>query len=187
MPEVFRYPMTFPSLWLDYYYIATWTLGMLFLCVAWAVFYRYGKFTYAVNLGCFWKIALLLVMTTISLGAPQYYNTRFDGEYGQDGDSIKISGDKLFYLDRYDSSRNLLQDIPDFIFGIDRGKVLKINLSEITAIHQESVTYNPPPKIYIVAGKSSVMDSLFVTRNLPGYKRFLSELSRKTGIEPKLR
>ena len=168
MPEVFRYPMTFPSLWLDYYYLVTWTLGMLFLSIGWAVFYRYGKFTYAVNLGCFWKIALLLVMTTISLGAPQYYNTRFDGEYGQDGDSIKISGDKLSYLDR-------------------KGNEKIINLSDITAIHQESITYNPPPKIYIVAGKPSVMDSLFVTRNLPGYRRLLSELSKKTGIEPKLR
>lgn len=168
MPEVFRYPMTFPSLWLDYYYIATWTLGMLFLCVAWAVFYRYGKFTYAVNLGCFWKITLLLVMTTISLGAPSYYNTRFVGEHGQDGDSIKISGDELLYLDR-------------------KGREKKFSLADITAIYQESVTYNPPPKIFIVAAKPSVRDSLFVTKNLPGYKRFLSELSAKTGIEAKLR
>jgi hypothetical protein len=96
-----------------------------------------------------------------------YYNTRFAGEHGQDGDSIKIAGDQLLYLDR-------------------KGNEKKLALSDITAIYQEIITYNPPPKIFIVATKSSLRDSLFVTTNLPGYRRFLSDLSGRTGIKAKL-
>ncbi len=168
MPEVFHYPMTYPAWWMDFYFLATWCLGMLFLSVGWAVFFRYGKFTYGVDLGCFWKTTLLLVLTTISLGAPNYYNTRFVGEHGQDGDAIKISGDNLLYLDR-------------------KGNEKKLSLAAVTSIYQESITYNPPPKIFIVAGKAPVRDSLFVTTNLPGYKLFLASLSKRTGIEAKLR
>ena len=168
MPEVFHYPMTYPVLWLDYYYLATWTLSMLFLGLVWAVFYRYGKFSYGVDLGCFWKTTLLVLLTTVSLGGPMYYNTRFAGEHGQDGDSIKIAGDKLLYLDR-------------------KGNEKKLALTDITAIYQEVITYNPPPKIYIVAAKPALSDSVFVTKNLPDYKRFLSDLSKRTGIEAKLR
>ena len=168
MPEVFHYPMSYSALWLDYYFLATWFFGMLFLALVWGFFYRYGKFSYGVDLGCFWKTGLLVILTTVSLGGPMYYNTRFAGEHGQDGDSIKISGDKLLYLDR-------------------KGSEKKLELSDITAIYQESVTYNPPPKIFIVAAKPSFRDSLFVTTNLPGYRRFLSELSKRTGIEAKLR
>ena len=168
MPEVFHYPMSFPALWLDYYYLATWTLSMLFLGLVWAVFYRYGKFSYGVDLGCFWKTTLLVLFTTVSLGGPMFYNTRFAGEHGQDGDSIKIAGDKLLYLDR-------------------KGNEKKLALTDITAIYQEVITYNPPPKIYIVAAKPALRDSVFVTTNLPGYKRFLSDLSKRTGIEAKLR
>jgi hypothetical protein len=168
MPEVFQYPMSYPTLWLDYYFIATWSFGMLFLGLVWAVFYRYGKFTYGVDLGCFWKTTLLVLFTTVSLGGPNYYNTRFAGEHGQDGDSIKISDDTLLYLDR-------------------KGNEKKLGIADIKAIYQESITYNPPPKIFIVAVKPSLRDSLFVTTNLPGYKRFLDELSRRTGIEAKLR
>ena len=111
---------------------------------------------------------MLLVLTTISLGGPNYYNTRFVGEHGQDGDAIKISSDKLLYLDR-------------------KGNEKKLNLTDITSIYQESITYNPPPKIFIVAGKAPVRDSIFVKTNLPDYRRFLSDLSKKTGIEAKLR
>ncbi len=167
MPEVFHYPTAYPAWWMDSYFLLTWCLGMLFLSVGWAIFFRYGKFTYGVDLGCFWKTTLLLVLTTISLGWPNYYNTRFVGEHGQDGDAIKISSDKLLYLDR-------------------KGNEKKISLADITSIYQESITYNPPPKIFIVAGKAPVRDSIFVKTNLPDYKRFLSDLSKKTGIEAKL-
>jgi len=90
------------------------------------------------------------------------------GEHGQDGDAIKISGDKLLYLDR-------------------KGNQKELALAHITRIYQESITYNPPPKIFIVAGKAPVRDSLFVTTNLPDYKDFLSSLAKRTGIEAKLR
>ncbi len=168
MPEVFHYTMTYPALWLDYYYLATWFLSMLFLALVWAIFFRYGKFTYGVDLGCFWKTAVLVLFTTVSLGTPMYYNTRFAGEHGQDGDSIKISGDKLFYMDR-------------------KGNAKQFVLADIKSIYQELITYNPPPKIYIVTAKPSQRDSLFITTNLPDYKRFLSDLSKRTGVEAKLR
>ncbi len=168
MPEVFHYPMSYPALWLEYYFFATWLMGMLFLGLVWALFYRFGKFTYGVDLGCFWKTALLVLLTTVSLGGPMYYNTRFAGEHGQDGDSIKIASDQLLYLDR-------------------KGNEKKLPLAAITAIYQEGITYNPPPKIFIVAAKPPLRDSLFVTTNLQDYKRFLSDLSKRTGIEAKLR
>ena len=168
MPEVFNYPVIYPSWWMDYYYIFTWLLGMLFLALGWGVFFRFGKFTYGVDLGCLWKSTVLILFTTISLGGPNYYNTRFVGEHGQDGDSIKISADKLRYLDR-------------------KGNEKQFNVSDITAIYQESITYNPPPKIYIVTKKAAARDSLFITTNLPGYRRLLSDLSQRTGVEPKLR
>lgn len=168
MPEVFQYPMTYPSLWLDYYYLVTWFLSMLFLALVWAIFFRYGKFTYGVDLGCFWKTTVLVLFTTVSLGGPMYYNTKFAGEHGQDGDSIKISSDKLLSMDR-------------------KGNQKRVALSDIISIYQESITFNPPPKIFIVASKFSVKDSVFVTTNLPGYKRFVAELSKRTGVEAKLR
>ncbi|MEI6756470.1 MAG: hypothetical protein FDX18_06190 [Chlorobium sp.] len=168
MPEVFNYPMTYPAWWMDYYFYITWFLSMSFFSLGWAIFYRYGRFTYAINLGCFWKTSLLLLLTTVSLGAPSYYNTRFDGEHGKDGDSIKITADKLLYLDR-------------------KGNEKQLPLAHVISIYQEIVTYNPPPKIYIVAAKASVRDSVFVTTALPGYKRFLSDLSTRTGVAAKLR
>lgn len=168
MPEVFHYPMSYPTWWLDYFYIVTWSLGILFLGLVWAIFYRYGKFTYGVDLGCFWKTALLVLLTTVSYGVPNGYNVHFAGEHGQDGDSIKIAGDQLLYLDR-------------------KGNEKKLPLAAITAIYQEDITYNPPPKIFIVAAKPPLRDSLFVTTNLQDYKRFLSDLSKRTGIEARLR
>jgi len=168
MPEVFHYPMSYPAFWLDYYYIATWSMSMLFLASVWAFFFRYGKFTYGVDLGCFWKTAVLVLFTTISLGVPNYYNTRFVGEHGQDGDSIRMTDDQLLYIDR-------------------KGNEKQIYIADVIAIYQESITYNPPPKIFIVAEKSSVKDSLFVTTNLVDYKRFLADLSKRTGIDAKLR
>ncbi|MBN1278397.1 MAG: hypothetical protein K9I59_09900 [Chlorobium sp.] len=166
MPEVFQYPTIYPSWWMDSYFTVTWVLGMLFLAAGWAFFFRYGKFSYGVDLGCLWKTTLLIILTTIALGGPNYYNTRFVGEHGQDGDSIKIDGEELRYMDR-------------------RGNEKKISIDDITAIYQEQITYNPPPKIYIVAGKGKEKDSLFVTRNLGGFETFLISLSTRTGIPVK--
>ncbi|NTU45372.1 MAG: hypothetical protein HGA99_07590 [Chlorobiaceae bacterium] len=168
MQEVFNYPMTYPSWWMDYYYLFTWAFGMLLLALGWAVFFRYGKFSYGVDLGCLWKSIVLVLMTTVSLGVPNYYNTRFVGEHGQDGDSVKLSLDKVLYLDR-------------------KGVEKQLKLTDVTAIYQESITYNPPPKIFIVAAKNADRDSLFITKNLPGYERLISELTKRTGVPAKLR
>jgi hypothetical protein len=168
MQEVFNYPISYPSWWMDYYYMFTWMFGMLILALGWAVFFRYGKFTYGVDLGCLWKSTVLILLTTVSLGIPNYYNTRFVGEHGVDGDSIKISSDRLRYLDRKGSEKELV-------------------LADITTIYQELITYNPPPKIFIVTAKGAVRDSMFITTNLPGYKRFLADLSKRTGVAVKLR
>ncbi len=168
MPEVFSYPMPYPAMWMDYYFYATWFLGMFFLATGWALFFLYGKFSYGVDLGCLWKTTLLIMMTTVALGGPMYYNTKFDGEHGRDGDSIKISADRLDYRDR-------------------KGNEKSYPLADIKAIHQELITYNPPPKIFVVLENSKGRDSLFVTKNLPGYKGFIAALSKRTGIEAKLR
>jgi hypothetical protein len=167
MAEAFQYPMPYPAFWLDYYYYASWFLSMLILAVGWGLFFRYGKFTYAINLGCFWKTAMMLLLFTVTLGVPMYYNTKFAAEHGQDGDLVRIEGDRLQYLDR-------------------KGRVMTFPLAEIEAIRQEAVTYNPPPKIYIVAQTPTGRDSVYVTEKLPDYRRFLYELSRKTGVKSEL-
>lgn len=168
MPDQFSYPLTYSSFWMDNYYMVTWAGGMLFLAVVWAVFFRYGKFTYGVDLGCFTKTILLVLLTTVSLGFPQYYNTRFAGEHGQDGTTVQIDGSTLRMIDR-------------------NGVKKEIPLQQIKVVSQEEITYNPPPKIHIVAEHGSIRDSVFITTNLPDYKRFLSTLSSRTGIEAKLR
>lgn len=167
MTEVFHFPTAYPGWWLDTYFYGTWLLSMLVLAIGWAVFFRYGKFTYAINLGCFWKTSVMLLLFVVTLGGPQYYNTRFLAEHGQDGDSVKLTDEEFRYLDR-------------------KGAEIVYPLAEVTAIYQEEVTYNPPPKVFIVASVDGVRDSVFVTKNLEGYERFLEELSLRTGIEAKL-
>jgi hypothetical protein len=165
MTALFHYPASFPGWWLDYYYYFTWTLAMLFLGAGWAVFYRFGKFSYGVDFGCFWKTTLLVIMTTIALGAPQYYNTRFSAEHGNDGDSVSLSSDRIEYLFRNGQKKMFL-------------------LKDIVSIYQEQVTYNPPQKIFIVASNAGLKDSISVTEGkhgLPDVDHLLSELSSKTG------
>ncbi|NTU53306.1 MAG: hypothetical protein HGA97_06330 [Chlorobiaceae bacterium] len=165
MSALFQYPMSFPGWWLDFYYYVTWTLAMLFLAGGWAVFYRYGKFSYGVDFGCFWKTALLVIMTTIALGLPQYYNTRFSAEHGNDGDAVTLSADRLEYRFRNGQKKMFL-------------------FRDIMSIYQESVTYNPPSKIFIVAKNAGLRDSVFVTEGkhgLPDAEKMLSELSSRSG------
>jgi hypothetical protein len=164
MSELFQYPVSFPGWWLDYFWLFTWMLAMLFLGGVWAVFFRYGKFSYGVDFGCFWKTALLVVMTTIALGGPQYYNTRFIAEHGQDGDSLRLTDDRIEYRSR-------------------KGEQKQFLFKDIVSLYQEQVTYNPPPKIFIVARNAGLRDSVFVTPLLPGYERLLSSLSEKSGIK----
>lgn len=165
MTELFQYPAAFPGWWLDNYYYFTWTLAMLFLASGWAIFYRFGKFTYGVDFGCLWKTTLLVVMTTIALGVPQYYNTRFSAEHGNDGDTVALSADRIEYRFRNGQKKMFL-------------------LKDIVSIYQEPVTYNPPPKIFIVASNAGMRDSISVTQGksgLPDAERLLSELASRTG------
>jgi len=167
MAEVFHYPMPYPALWLDYYYYVTWFLSMLLLALGWGLFFRFGRFTYAINLGCFWKTGMMLVLFVVTLGGPMYYNTRFSAEHGEDGASVKIDGSNLSYLDRTGAEKSFL-------------------LTEITAVRQERITYNPPAKIFIVASRNSLIDSVFVTRKLEGFDRFIELLSERTGLRAKM-
>ena len=169
MSELFQYPMPFPGWWLDYYYYVTWTLAMLFLAAGWAVFYRYGKFSYGVDFGCLWKTTLLVLMTTIALGAPQYYNTKFSAEHGNDGDAVRLADDRVEYMFRNGAKKLFLY-------------------KDIISIYQEQVTYNPPPKIFIVARNAGLRDSLFVTEGehgMPKSDLLLKEISARTGLTVK--
>ena len=159
----FEYPVTYPQWWLDSYYLVTWTLGMIVLAVGWGVFFRWGKFSYGIDLGCLWKSTLLLLLTTASLGAPNYYNTRFVGEHGQEGDRITVGEERLLY---------------DFREGEDKA----FRLDDIVRVYREPVTFNPPPKYFIVAETGGVRDSVFVTENLPGYETLLVRISEQAGV-----
>ncbi len=163
--------MTSPAWLMDYYYYITWALCMLFFCIGWAIFYRFGKFTYALNLGCFWKTLMMVLLTTVSIGVPNYLNIKFEGEHSQESEFIELSPDKLILHDRNGQIKQ------------------QLSLNSITAVYQEIITLNQyaAPKIYIVAAKPPVRDSLFVTTRLRDYKRFLSELSARTGVAAKLR
>lgn len=158
----FEYPVTYPEWWLDSYYIVTWSLGMLLLAVGWGVFFRWGKFSYGIDLGCIWKSTLLLLMTTAALGAPNYYNTRFVAEHGQEGDRIVLEGDRFSY---------------DFRNGGQK----EFRIADIARVYKEPVTFNPPPKYFIVAETGGVKDSVFVTENLPGYEEMLKKVSELSG------
>ncbi len=163
MQQVFEYPMTYPGWWLDYYYFFTWTLSMLFLATGWGIFFRYGKFSYGIDLGCLWKSLLLLLMTTIALGGPNYYNTRFLAEHGQEGDRVVLAEDSMIYVFRDGSSKSFRAD-------------------DIAAIYQEEITFNPPPRVFIVAETGSVRDSVFVTANFPRYDDILNGVSALSGV-----
>ena len=158
MLQVFQYPLTYPEWWLDNYYLVTWSLGMLLLAVGWGVFFRWGKFSYGIDFGCLWKSTILLLLTTFSLGAPNYYNTRFIAEHGQEGDVITLDKETLSY---------------NFRKGDDK----KFSIKDIVRIYKEPVTFNPPPKYFVVAQTGGIRDSVFVTKNLPGYEKMLDELS----------
>jgi hypothetical protein len=169
MSDLFQYPISFPGWWLDYYYYVTWFLAMLFFAASWAVFFRYGKFNYGVDFGCLWKTTLMIAMTVVAIGVPSKYNTEFDAQHGKDGDMIKLSSDRIEYTSR-------------------KGKKSMFLYKDIVSIYQEPVTYNPPPKVFIVAHNAGLRDSLFVTEGshgLPDSGKLLTELSQKTGLAVK--
>ncbi len=159
----FEYPVTYPQWWLDSYYLVTWALGMIVLAVGWGVFFRWGKFSYGIDLGCLWKSTLLLLLTTAALGVPSAYNTRFVGDHGQEGDRITVEEDRLLY---------------DFRKGEDK----EFRLNDIVRVYREPETFNPPPKYFIVAEAGGVRDSVFVTKHLPGYEALLVRISEQAGV-----
>lgn len=169
MTDLFQYPMSFPGWWLDNYFYVTWFLAMLFLGAGWALFYLKGKFSYGVDFGCLWKTTLMIIITTIALGAPQYYNTRFSAEHGHDGDSYRLGPDRIEYTSR-DGDKKM------FLY------------KDIVSIYQEQITYNPPPQVFIVAENAGMRDSITVTdgkNGLPGAGKMLSELSKRSGVSVK--
>ena len=163
MQQVFQFPLTYPEWWLDSYYVFTWLLGMVFLAVGWGIFFRYGKFSYGIDLGCLWKSTVLLLLTTVALGAPNYYNTRFFAEHGQEGDVITLDEQSISYNYRKGEGKR-------FIFR------------DIVRIYKEPVTFNPPPRYFVVAETGGIRDSVFVTKNLPDYEKMLSRLSDLSNV-----
>ncbi|ANT64475.1 MULTISPECIES: hypothetical protein [Prosthecochloris] len=164
MQQVFEYPMTYPGWWLDSYYIFSWAFGMLMLAAGWAYFFRYGKFSYGIDLGCLWKSTLLLILTTVSLGVPNYYNVRFEAEHGREGDKVMLSEDGMIYIYRNGSQK---------LFGKD----------DIRRVYQEEVTFNPPPRIYVVAEQGGARDSVFVTERFPRYDELLQSVADIAGLQ----
>ena len=158
MQQIFQYPVTYPEWWLDYFYFFTWFLGLSILAGTWAIFFRFGNFSYGIDLGCLWKTTLLLIFTTISFAIPQAYNARFDAEHGQEGDVITVDAQSISY---------------DYRKGADK----KFSIENIVKIYKEQVTFNPPPKYFVVAETGGTKDSIFVTKNLPGFEKMLGELS----------
>lgn len=163
MQQVFQYPLTYPEWWLDNYYFFSWLLGMLLLAVGWSFFFKYGKFSYGIDLGCLWKSTLLLLLTTLALGTPNYYNTRFIAEHGQEGDVITIDTENLSY---------------NYRKGTDK----TFSIKDIVRIYREPVTFNPPPRFFVVAQTGQTRDSIFVTKNLPNYEKMLSKLSELANV-----
>jgi len=166
MTDLFQYPMSFPGWWLDNYFYVTWFLSMLFLGGGWALFYRYGKFSYGVDFGCLWKTTLMILVTTIALGVPQYYNTRFSAEHGKDGNSYRLAADRIEFTSR-------------------KGEKKMFLYKDIVSIYQEQITYNPPPQVFIVANNAGLRDSITVTdgeKGLPDADKMLSELSKRSGV-----
>jgi len=166
MTDLFQYPMSYPGWWLDNYYYVTWFLAMLFFAVCWAIFFRYGKFNYGVDFGCLWKTTLMILLTTIAIGVPSAYNTRFSAEHGKDGDSYTLAADRIEFTSR-------------------KGDKKMFRYKDLVSIYQEPVTYNPPPKVFIVANVAGMRDSITVTDGkygLPDADKMLSELSKRSGV-----
>ena len=137
--------------------------GNVTACCRLEFFFKYGKFSYGIDLGCLWKSTLLLLLTTLALGTPNYYNTRFIAEHGQEGDVITIDTENLSY---------------NYRKGTDK----TFSIKDIVRIYREPVTFNPPPRFFVVAETGGTRDSIFVTKNLPNYEKMLSRLSELSNV-----
>lgn len=164
MSEVYSYPITHSEFWLNNYAFISWTLGMLLLAVAWAIFFRFGNFKYGIDLGCIVKTFLILVSTMLAFGLPMQYNIRFDAEHGHEGDKITLTNTKLSYQPRDGKEKDLM-------------------IRDIKKIYQEPITYNPPVKYFIVAQTPEMKDSISVKRDLPDFDKFIQRLTELTQIK----
>lgn len=164
MAEVFQCPMEFPGWFIDYFDFLTWCIGVAVLAGVWVVFFRYGKFNYGIDLGCLWKSTLIVLITTAVIGVKQVVSVKFLAEHAQDGDVITLDGENLSY-----NYRN--------------GKDKVFSLQDIVRVYKEPVTFNPPPKYYVVAETGGARDSIFVTENLPNYEKLLSRLTALSDVQ----
>lgn len=164
MAEVFQYPMEFPGWFIDYFDFLTWCIGVVVLAGLWVFFFRYGKFSYGIDLGCLWKSTLIILITTAVIGVKQVVSVKFLAEHAQDGDVITLDEKKLSYNDR-------------------NGKDKVLDLQNIVRIYREPVTFNPPPRYYVVAETGGTRDSVFVTENLPNYEKLLSRLTNLANVQ----
>lgn len=162
MNEVFAYPQTQPSFWLENYATITWMLSMVFLAATWALFFRYGNFKYGIDIGCLVKTVLIIAATTVSFGFPMMYNTKFYAEHGHEGDKIVLSDEEVIY-----ETRN--------------GKRKSLKYSEIQRIYREPLTYNPPKSYHIIGLIDSIrVDSISIRENLPDFEKVLQRIAEKT-------
>ncbi|NTV46705.1 MAG: hypothetical protein HGB11_09380 [Chlorobiales bacterium] len=164
MSEVYSYPITHSEFWLNNYAFISWTLGMILLSIAWAIFFRFGNFKYGIDLGCLVKTLLILVSTMFAFGLPMQYNIRFDAEFGQEGDKITLTDSKLVYQSR-------------------GGQEKALALKDVKKIYQEPITYNPPVKYFIVAETPEKRDSITVKRSLPDFDKFMQKVTELTQIK----
>lgn len=162
MNEAFSYPITQSEFLLDNYYILTWAGGMTALGAAWAIFFRYGNFKYGVDLGCLFKTLVIMAITMLAIGVPNYLNVRYYAKHGHEGDKIILTSERVTY-ERRDGSRK------------------SFALSEIQKIYKEPITFNPPPTYFVVAVIDSIkVDSFAVREDLPRFQEFLSALTSAT-------
>lgn len=163
MAEVFEYPANYPGWFIDNFDFLAWCLAVIVLAGIWVVFFRYGKFSYGIDLGCLWKSTVIIILTTAVLGIKQVVTVKFLAEHGEDGNVVRIDQENLSYVYR-------------------NGKTTVLDLGDIVRIYREPVTFNPPPKFFVVALKAGKRDSVFVTENLPRYEILLKELAKRSDV-----
>ncbi len=160
MNEVFSYPVTQSNFLLENYYILTWTVGMLLLGAAWAIFFRYGNFKYGIDLGCVFKTLIIMVATMLAIGIPNYLNVKYYAQHGHEGDKITLTNERVTYQYRNGQAKSFL-------------------LSEVKKFYKEPMTFNPPSTYFVVAIVDSIkVDSFAVREDLPRFEVFKTLLSR---------
>ena len=171
MAEVFQYPMEFPGWFIDYFNYLLLCINAVVLAGVWVFFFRYGKFNYGIDFGCLWKSTLMIALTVAAIAGYMVPTTKFKAKHQEAGDKIILDGEKLIYTPRKGKFKDFEpQEIKEF------------NFRDIVRIYKEPVTFNPPPKYFVVAQTGGARDSIFVTKNLPGFEKMLGELSGLSNV-----